>query len=106
MKILGGNFSLMILLLPLEKSSKKVSSLHLTLYEFKENLSIPHAIIDRKLKNKEFSIWRQDDINVKKELDCLNNLYIKHDPKRWDYLQFEVTEYISVTKVYPSTYVF
>ena len=52
--VLNGNFSLMVLLLPLEKSSKNMSSLHLTLYEFKENLSIPHAIIDRKLKKKNF----------------------------------------------------
>ena len=35
--VLNGNFSLMVLLLPLEKSSKNMSSLHLTLYEFKEN---------------------------------------------------------------------
>ena len=83
-----------------------MSSLHLTLYEFKEYLSIPHTIIEQKFKKTFFSIvsyCRQDDINVKKELDCLNNLYIKHDLKRWDYLSFEVTEYISITKVYPST---
>ena len=58
-----------------------MSSLHLTLYEFKEDLPILHAIIDQKFKKKEkFSIviyYRQDDINVKKELDFLNNLYIK-----------------------------
>ena len=99
----------MVLLLPLEKSSKNMSSLHLTLYEFKENLSIPHAIIDRKFLKKEFSFviyCRQDDINVKKELDFLNNLYIKHDVKGWNYLPFEVTEYISDTKVYSPTYIF
>ena len=53
-----------------------MSSFHLTLYEFKENLSIQ--------KNPEFSIviyCRQDDINVRKELDFLNNLYMKHDLK-------------------------
>ena len=58
-----------------------MSSLHLTLYEFKEDLPILHAIIDQKFKKKEKSsiviYYRQDDINVKKELDFLNNLYIK-----------------------------
>ena len=88
------------------KVVKKMSSLHLTLYEFKEALPIPQSKIFLK---KEFSIviycW-QDDINIKRELDFLNNMYIKHDLKRWNYLPFEVTEYISVTKVYPSTYIF
>ena len=56
-----------------------MSSLNTILYEFKENLKIPFHIVTKGQTENIFNITvycKESDINISKELDCLNFLYL------------------------------
>ena len=86
-----------------------MSSLNAILYEFKENLKIPFHIVTKDRTENIFSITvycKESDMNISKELDCLNFLFAKYDLSKTGYCPFDVKEIISLSRDYFSTYVF
>ena len=77
--------------------------------DFKEHLKIQNHILTRKRTEKKFTITiycKEENIDVEKELDYMNFLFLKHNLMRMGFYPFEVTEIISLRRGYCSTLVF
>ena len=77
--------------------------------DFKQHLKIQNYILTKVSDEKKFKITiycKQDDINIKKELDYVNFLFLKHNLMELDFYPFQVTEIISIRRDYFSTLIF
>ena len=77
--------------------------------DFKQHLKIQNHILTKKSEEKKFKITiycKQDDINIKKELDYVNFLFLKHNLMELGFHPFQVAEIISIRRDYFSTFIF
>ena len=79
-----------------------MSSLYTMFNDFKEHLKIQNHILTKKWAEKKLlTIYcKEKDIDVKKELDYTNFLFLEHNLMRMGFYPFEVTEIISLRKDY------
>ena len=86
-----------------------MSALYSLLDDFKEHLKIPFYILMKQRTVNSFNIsiyYKENDINLKKELEYLNFLFVNYDLVKMGYQPFEVKEIISLRRDYSSTYIF
>ena len=86
-----------------------MSTLYSLLDDFKEHLKIPFYILMKDCTENSFNIsiyCKENDINVKKELEYLNFIFANYDLVKMGYHPFEVKEIISLRRDYSSTYIF
>ena len=76
---------------------------------YRENLQIKNCITDLKRKDPKTIIkllCNEKDIDVKKEVSVLNELYDKYNIVNYGFDRFFVTKIISMKKNYDSIYLF
>ena len=86
-----------------------MSALHALLDDYQEHLKIPFHILTKESTKNSFKIiiyCKECDINIKKELEHLNDLFLCHSFTKMVFYPFEVKEIISLRRDYFSTYIF
>ena len=77
--------------------------------DFKEHLKIPFYILMKESTESSFNIsiyCKENVINVKKELEYSNFLFVNYNLVKMGYHPFEFKEIISLRRDYSSTYIF
>ena len=72
-----------------------MSSLYTLFNDFKEHLKIRHHILTTKPTEKKCTITiycKQDDINVKKQLDAMNFFFVKYNLMKMSFYPFDPTK--------------
>ena len=87
-----------------------MSSFYAMFDDFKEHLKIQNYILTKKQREKKFTTTiycKEENVDVKKELDYMIFLFLKHNLTiKHNFYPFEVTEIISLRRDYFSTFVF
>ena len=86
-----------------------MSALYSLLDDFKEHLKILCYVPAKERTENIFNslvYCKENDINVKEELEYLNFLFVNHNLVKKGYCPFEVKEIISLSRDYSSTYIF